>query len=29
MVETKINGKMAFFREDATQEDIAKMTKYL
>jgi len=29
MVETKINGKMAFFREDASQEDIAKMTKYL
>jgi len=29
MVETKINGKMAFFREDASQEDISKMTKYL
>jgi hypothetical protein len=29
MVETKVNGKLAFFREDATPEDISKMTKYL
>lgn len=29
MVETKINGKMAFFREDASPEEISKMTKYL